>query len=123
MFGNQNGNAGSGNNCLTFANVGSGSACLTLIAQFISSPNSLMFGPLPTDGTISHLQAVTTNGVAGQTVTVLNNTTPTQLACTTAGALDRCSNDADSVLIQAGNFLQVAVVNGAGSWRVTFQLR
>ena len=125
MFGNQNGNAGSGNNCLTYANSGSGSACLTLITQFASSPNALMFGPLPTDATISHLHAVTANSAANQTVTVLDNTVATALTCTTtAASFDNCSNDAvDPVLIPAGHFLQVAVVNGAGSWRVTFQLR
>ena len=124
MFGNQNGNAGSGNNCLTYANSGSGSACLTLISQFASAPNALMFGPLPTDATISHLHAVTANSAANQIVTVVDNTTLTPLTCSTAaGSLDNCSNDADAVPILAGHFLQVSVNNGAGSWRVTFQLR
>lgn len=121
MFGNQNGNAGSGNNCLSFANAGSGNACLSLITEFISAPNSLTFGPLPTDATISHLLAVTTNSVANQTVTVLENGTPTALTCNTAGLLNNCSNDTDSVLIPAGAFLQVRITNGGGSWRVTFQ--
>ena len=77
MFGNQNGNAGSGNNCLTYANVAQGSLCVALLAQFRTSANSLMFGPLPTDTTISHLHAVTANSAADQTVTVLDNVVDT----------------------------------------------
>ena len=45
---------------------GSGNACLSLISEFISSPNALVFGPLPSDATISHLLAVTTNSDANQ---------------------------------------------------------
>jgi hypothetical protein len=82
-----------------------------------------MFGPLPTDATISHLQAVTNNALANQTVAVLDNVAATPLTCTTAGTLDSCSNDTDSVVIPAGHFLQVRIVNGSGSWRVTFQMR
>ena len=123
MFGNQNGNAGSGNNCLSYANVGPGSACLTLITEFTASPNSLMFGPVPTDVTISHLLADTANSAANQAVTVLDNLDPTLLTCTTTAASPQsCSDDTHSVLIPAGHFLQVRVTNGGGSWRVTFQL-
>jgi hypothetical protein len=123
MFGNQNANAGSSNNCLTYANVGPGSACIALVAQFVAEPNSLVFGPLPTDATISHLHAVTDNSAANQTVMVVDNVTATPLTCTTtAGSTEGCSDDTDSVSIPAGDFLQVRVVNGAGSWRVTFQL-
>jgi hypothetical protein len=123
MFGNQNGNAGSGNNCLAYANVSTGSACLALITEFTSSPNSLMFGPLPSDATISHLLAVTANSAANQTVIVLDNVAATPLTCTTTAASPQlCSDDTHSVLIPAGDFLQVRVANGAGSWRVTFQL-
>jgi hypothetical protein len=83
-----------------------------------------MFGPMPTDATISHMHAVTGNSAANQTVTVLDNVTATPLTCTTtAASTDGCSNDTDSVSIPAGDFLQVRVVNGDGSWRVTFQLR
>jgi hypothetical protein len=125
MFGNQNGNAGSGNDCLTYANVAQGSACLSLGRQaFASSQNPLMFGPMPTGGTISHLVAVTANSAANQTVTVLDNAAPTQLTCTTTTAAPQdCSDDTHSIPIPAGDFLQVQVTNGAGSWRVTFQLR
>jgi hypothetical protein len=123
MFGNQNGNAGSGNNCLTYANVAQGSLCVGVLGQLRSSSVPLMFGPLPTDATISHLQAVTANSAAGQTVTVLDSIAPTLLTCTTTVASpDSCSNDTDSVTIPAGDFLQVSVINGTGSWRVTFQL-
>ena len=124
MFGNQNGNAGSGNNCLTYANVAQGDACLAGVTEFASSPNSLMFGPMPTDATISNLLAITSNSAADQTVTVLDNVAPTLLTCTTTAASPQnCSDDTHSVVIPAGDFLQVRVGNGAGSWRVTFQLR
>jgi len=123
MFGNQNGNVG-GNDCLTYANVAQGSACLGLLTEFASSSSALMFGPLPTDSTISNLLAVTANSAANQTVTVLDNVATTLLRCTTSLASPQnCSDDTDSVLIPAGHFLQVRVTNGAGSWRVTFQLR
>ena len=124
MFGNQNGNAGSGNNCLTYANVAQGNACLALVSEFASSANSLVFGPIPTDATISHLLATTGNSAANQTVTVLDNAVTTLLTCTTTAASPQsCSDDTHSVTIPAGDFLQVAVTNGSGSWRVTFQLR
>jgi hypothetical protein len=123
MFGNQNGNASSANNCLTYANTAQGSACLSLVTEFTASPNSLMFGPLPNDATISHLLAVTANRAANQTVTVLDNVAPTPLTCTTTAAEPQiCSDETHSVLIPAGDFLQVRVANGGGSWRVTFQL-
>ena len=95
-----------------------------LVTEFTASPNSLMFGPMPTDATISHLLAVTANSAADQTVTVLDNVAATPLACTTTAASPQmCSDDTHSVLIPAGDFLQVRVANGGGSWRVTFQLR
>ena len=123
MFGNQNGNAGSGNNCLTYANVAQGSLCVAAITQFATSANSLMFGPLPTAATISHLHAVTGNSAENQEVRVLDNIAPTSLTCTTtAGSPESCTDDTHSPLIPAGDFLQVRVSNGAGSWRVTFQL-
>jgi hypothetical protein len=123
MFGNQNGNVG-GNDCLTYANVAQGSACLGLLTEFASSSSALMFGPLPTDSTISNLLAVTANSAADQTVTVFDNVAATPLTCTTTAASpQRCSDVTHSVLIPAGDFLQVQVSNGAGSWRVTFQLR
>jgi hypothetical protein len=124
LFGNQNGNASSGNNCLTYANVAQGSACLSLGRQeFASSPNSLVFGPMPTDATISHLVAVTANSAANQTVTVLDNGAPTPLTCTTTAALPQDCSDDTPISIQAGDFLEVQITNGGGSWRVTFQLR
>jgi hypothetical protein len=122
MFGNQNGSV-QGNNCLTYANVAQGSACIALVTEFANSANSLMFGPLPTDATISHLLATTANSAVNQTVTVLDNIGTTLLACATdAGSPTGCSDNADSVVIPAGHFLQVRV-DGAGSWRATFQLR
>ena len=94
-----------------------------LITQVRSASTSLMFGPLPTAATISHLVAVTDNSVANQTVAVLDDVAVTPLACaTTVSPFDSCSNDTDSVSIAAGHFVQVRVSNGAGSWRVTFQL-
>jgi hypothetical protein len=124
MFGNQNGNAGSGNNCLTYANVAQGSACLAAVTEFASSANALMFGPMPADATVSNLLALTANSAAGQTVTVLDNAAATLLTCTTTPASPQiCSDDTDTVTIPAGDFLQVRVSNGGGSWRVTFQLR
>jgi hypothetical protein len=125
MFGNQNGNAGSANDCLTFANVAAGSACIVSsgVGVFASSANPLMFGPLPAAATISNLLAVTGNSAAGQTITVLDDTTATTLTCTTTVASPQsCSDSSDSVVIPAGDFLQVEVGNGAGAWRVTFQL-
>jgi hypothetical protein len=78
---------------------------------------------MPTDVTISHLLAVTANSLADQTVTVLDNLAATLLTCTTTAASpDSCSDDTHSVLIPAGDFLQVRITNGGGSWRVTFQL-
>jgi hypothetical protein len=104
--------------------VAQGSACIGLVTGFANSANALIFGPLPSDATISHLLALTDNSAAGQTVTVLDNVGATLLTCTTsATSPTSCSDDADSVVIPAGHFLQVQVTNGAGSWRVTFQLR
>jgi hypothetical protein len=124
MFGNQNGNAGAGNSCLAYANAEQGNACVAVITEFATSANSLMFGPMPTDATISHLLAVTANSAADQIVTVLDNLDPTPLTCTTtAASLESCSDDTHSVVILAGHFLQVRVTDGGGSWRVTFQLR
>jgi len=94
------------------------------VTEFTASPNPLMFGPMPTDATISHLLAVTANSAADQTVTVLDNVAATPLArTTTAASPQMCSDNTHSVLIPAGDFLQVRVANGGGSWRVTFQLR
>jgi hypothetical protein len=82
-----------------------------------------MFGPLPVAATISNLVAVSANSAPNQTVTVLDNTAATLLTCTTSAASpDECTNSTDSVVIPAGDFLQVQITDGAGSWRVTFQL-
>jgi len=123
MFGNVNGNAGSTNDCLTYANVASGGACVVAggLTTFAAYPSSILFGPLPADVTISNLHAVAANGLADQTVRVLDNVNPTTLACTTA-TTGTCTNSTTTVPIPAGDFLQVQITTGSGSWRVTFQI-
>jgi len=124
MFGNQGGNANAPNNCLTYANVSGSSACLVGGATtFVPAQNSLMFGPLPTAATISNLLANTDNSAAGQTVTVLDDGATTLLSCTTTAASPlSCSDSTDSVVIPAGDYLEVQIANGSGSWRTTFRL-
>jgi hypothetical protein len=123
MFGNQDQNATATNNCLAYANAGHGGPCLTGVTAFSNDPTSVEFGPIPVGGvTISQLQAVTDGTATGQTVTVLDNVTPTALACTnTTGS--SCSDTTHSVSIAAGHFLQVQLAGGTPTaWKVTFLL-
>jgi hypothetical protein len=120
MFGNGTQNADSGHNCLTYANVGNGNSCLT--TGFANDNNELVFGPVARAVTISNLLAQTNNSGSGQTITVLDNGLPTALGCTNLTGLT-CSDTTDSVVIPAGDFIQVRVSGGTSShWRVTFQL-
>ena len=123
MFGNQNQNATATNDCLAYANVGHGGQCLTIVSSFSNDPTSVEFGPIPVGGvTISQLQAITSGIATGQSVTVLDNFTPTALTCTnTAGST--CSDTTHSASIPAGDFLQVQVSGGSPNpWKVTFLL-
>jgi len=123
MFGNQDQNATATNNCLAYANAGHGGPCLVIVTAFSNDPTSVEFGPIPVGGvTISQLQAVTDGIATGQTVTVLDNVTPTALACTnTTGS--GCSDPTHPVSIPAGDFLQVRISGGTPSaWKVTFLL-
>ena len=123
MFGNVQGNAGSTNDCLTYANVGSGGACIVAggLTTFASYPTSILFGPLPAAATISNLRVQAANELADQTVTVLDNINPTALACTTTAG-GSCANTTTTVSIPAGDYLQVQITTGSGSWRATFQI-
>jgi hypothetical protein len=122
MFGNGTQNADSGHACLTYANVGNGNTCLTTTTGFANDNNELPFGPVARAVTISNLLATSNNSATGQTVTVLDNGVATALGCTNLVG-SSCSDTTDSVVVPAGDFLQVRVAGGTAShWRVTFQL-
>jgi hypothetical protein len=122
MFGNQNQNADGAHNCLTYANSGHGGVCITSSGSFATDPSSVEFGPLHSAATISTLNAVSSVAASGQTVTVLDNTGATALACTNTTGTS-CSDTTDSVTVAAGDFLQVQVSGGtAAAWKVTLVL-
>jgi hypothetical protein len=121
MFGGQNQNADGGHACLAYANSGHGGPCITTIAGFGNDSNAVEFGPIPPGGaTISQLQAFTSGTATGQTITVFDNLGATALTCiNTAGS--SCSDTTHSVVVAAGDFLQVQVTGGSASpWKVTF---
>jgi hypothetical protein len=121
MFGNENQNADSGHDCLTYTNDNHGGACITTISGFVTDPNELEFGPMPPGGvTISKLLADTNGTATGQVVTVLDNGVATALTCTDSSG-SSCTNTTSTVTVPAGDFLQVEVSGGTASeWRVTF---
>jgi hypothetical protein len=121
MFGNQNQNADSGHDCLTYENDNRGAPCITTTSGFLTDTNELEFGPMPAGGvTISQLQADTSGTATGQVVTVLDNGVATALTCINLSG-SSCRNTINIVSILAGDFLQVEVNGGtASTWRVTF---
>jgi hypothetical protein len=118
MFASQDQNTDSGHACLSFAGASKANSCLT--SGFVGGNTEVVFGPMPSNVTISRLMAQTNGTATNQVVTVLDNGVATALGCTnTTGSA--CTDTTDSVSVAAGHFLQVQVTGGTASrWNVTF---
>jgi hypothetical protein len=121
MFGSHGANVGAGTTCATVDSVANTSACLT--TGFAADNHTLVFGPVPAGVVIANLSVVTSavlTAGTGVVVTVLDNGATTALTCTIPTGGSSCTNNAASVSIPAGDFLQVQIAASAGTNGVAY---
>jgi hypothetical protein len=120
LFFSSHGTATANGNCLIYGNWANQTACAT--SSFAANATGVVFGPVPSETTISNLRATTTSTGTGQTITVTVNNENTALACTFT-AVPGCSNTTSVVTIPANAFLQVKVTGTPTAiWAVVFQV-
>jgi hypothetical protein len=121
MFGSHGANVGAGTTCATLDSVATTSACLT--TGFAADTHTLVFGPTPAGVVIANLSATTSAALTagtGVVVTVLDNGATTALTCTIPNGGTSCTNNAASVSIAAGHFLQVQIAVSASTNGVAY---
>ena len=88
-----------------------------LISAFATDGSSRVFGPMRDGMTIQDLAVVVAPApdVANMVITVLDNGVATPLTCTIPKGDTSCSNDTDSFVTSAGDFIEVRVSNNASN--------
>ena len=101
--------------CLGMWGANKQGACLS--SAFATDASFRVFGPMRDGMTIQDLSVVVapTPDVANMVITVLDNGVATPLTCTIPKGDTSCSNDTDSFVTSAGDFIEVRVSNNASN--------
>lgn len=101
--------------CLGIWGANKQGACLS--SAFATDASFRVFGPMRDGMTIQDLSVVVAPApdVASMVITVLDNGVATPLTCTIPKGNTSCSNDTDSFVTSAGDFIEVRVSNNASN--------